>query len=92
MYISSKQSFYEDYETMSFIQTVLQYLSIKQQITLPDTGEPGIFRIHNTEARKKTKIKHQETRNKLHKVAVSVELVTSYCLFSLRQLFSTGVI
>ena len=45
---------------MSFIQTVLQYLSIKQQITLPDTGEPGIFRIHNTEARKKTKIKHQE--------------------------------
>lgn len=45
---------------MSFIQTVLQYLSIKQQITLPDTGEPGIFRIHNTEARKKTKIKHQK--------------------------------
>ena len=45
---------------MSFIQTVLQYLSIKQQITLPDTGEPSIFRIHNTEARKKTKIKHQK--------------------------------
>ena len=60
MYISSKQSFYEDYETMSFIQTVLQYLSIKQQITLPDTGEPSIFRIHNTEARRKTKIKHQK--------------------------------
>ena len=89
MYIkfSSKQSFYEDYETMSFIQTVLQYLSIKQQITLPDTGEPSIFRIHNTEARKKTKIKHQ----KRHKVAVSIELVT-YFLFSSRQLFSTGVI
>ena len=50
----------EDYETMSFIQTVLQYLSIKQQITLPDTGEPSIFRIHNTEARRKTKIKHQK--------------------------------
>lgn len=75
---------------MSFIQTVLQYLSIKQQITLPDTGEPGIFRIHNTEARKKTKIKHQKLGT--NKVAVSVELVTSYFLFSLRQLFSTGVI